>query len=123
MDVTFAKNGPELNFAPTPATIHGMLELLIVVVRRAHPGAPRPPGTGLGEPRAAATTGRCPPNDAMPPPGTRPTLLDGPRANLAELAHRVDCRATGHRHPMASRLAAPPLDATLATATSWPSAN
>jgi hypothetical protein len=44
-------------------------------------------------------------------------------ANLAKLAHGVDCRATGHRHPMASRLAAPPVDETLASATRWPSTN
>src|SRR5262249_41185015 len=57
----------------------------------------------------------------MSPPGSRPILLDGPRASLAELAHRVDGRATGHRHPLASRLAAPPLDATLAPSTGGPS--
>jgi putative transposase len=52
----------------------------------------------------------------MPPPDARPTLLDAPRAKLAALAPGVDGRATGHRHPLASRLASPPLDATFATA-------
>jgi hypothetical protein len=55
--------------------------------------------------------------------GTRPTLLDGSRAKLAKLAHGVDRRATGHCHPLASRLAPPPLDAPVASSTGWPSAN
>src|SRR2546425_10567225 len=42
-------------------------------------------------------------------------------AKLAKLAQGIDRRATGHRHPVASRLASPPMDATLATATGWPS--
>src|SRR5262249_28519164 len=110
------QNWSELNFAPTPATIpHG--GAAYHRRPRSHVGASRPPGTGPGKPRVAATTGGVPPNDAMPPPGARPILLDGPRATLAELAHCVDCRAAGHRHPLASRLAAPPLDATLAPPT------
>jgi hypothetical protein len=100
-----------------------MLDLVIVVVRALHVAAPRPSGIGLGKPGIAATTGGLSPNDAMPPPRSRPTLLDGSRAKLAELAHRVDCRATGHRHPLASRLAPPPLDAPLTPSTGWPSVN
>src|SRR5262245_13318198 len=59
----------------------------------------------------------------MPPPGTRPILLDSTRAKLARLAQGVDGRATGHRRALASRLASPPLDAPLTAATSWPSAH
>src|SRR5262245_45286797 len=39
----------------------------------------------------------------------------------AELAHGVGCRAAGHRHLLASRLAAPPMDSTLAPSTRRPS--
>jgi hypothetical protein len=46
-----------------------------------------------------------------------------PSAKLAKLAQGIDCRATGHRRPVASRLASPPMDATLATSTGWPSAD
>jgi hypothetical protein len=64
--------------------------------------------TSLGKPRPAATAGRPPPYDeASSPPDVRPTLLDGSRAKLEKLAQRVDGRATGHRHPVASRLASP----------------
>jgi hypothetical protein len=63
-----------------------MLELVIVVVRAFTFGAPRPSGIGVGTPGVAATTGGVPANDAMPPPGTQPTLLDGSRARLAKLA-------------------------------------
>src|SRR2546428_4555634 len=99
-----------------------MLELPIVVVR-AFMLALRGHRELILENLAAATTRGPSPNDAMPPAGARPTLLDGSRAKLAKLARGVDCRATRHRRPLASRLASLPLDAPLATATSWPPAN
>ena len=108
------QDSSELNFAPTPATIYRMLELLIVVVRAltlALRGHRELVLENLALRQQLAAFHRT---TAMSPPGTRPTLLDGPRAKLAKLAHGVDCRATGHRRPLASRLASPPLDATLA---------
>jgi hypothetical protein len=51
----------------------------------------------------------------------RSTVLDRLGASLAELAHGVGGRAAGHRCPVASRLAPPPMDPTFETATARPS--
>jgi hypothetical protein len=100
------------------------LELFIVVVRAPTVGVLRPSGNSLGKPCPTATAGGLPPPDeASAPPEARPTLLDAALAKLEKLARRVFGRVTGHRHPAASRLASPPMDATLTTATGWPSTN
>jgi hypothetical protein len=94
-----------------------MLELLIVVVRALALALRGQRELVLENLALRQQLGGLPPNDAMPPPAARPILLDRPCANLAELAHRVDGRATRHRHPLASRLAASPLDAPLTPST------
>jgi hypothetical protein len=98
-----------------------MLELFIVVVR-AGTLALRGHRELVLENLALRQQLAAPPHhdEASSLPNARPTLLDCPRAKLAKLAQRIDGRATGHRHPLASRLASAPMDATLATATGWP---
>ena len=79
-------------------------------------GAPRPSGIGLGEPGASAAADDDKTYHEPPTPRTgRPTVLDRLGPSLAELAHGVGARAAGHRHPMASRLAPPPMDPTFET--------
>jgi hypothetical protein len=70
-----------------------MLELLIVVVRALTLALRGDRELILEKPRAAATTGGLPPNDAIPLPGTRPTFLGCPRAKLAFLTQEVQCAA------------------------------
>lgn len=117
------QNASELNFAPTPATIRRMLELLIVIVRaltlalRGHRELVLENLALRQQLAAFHRTTRCHLR------ATRPTLLDGPREKLAKLAQGVVGRSTGHRSALASRLASTPLDPPLTAATSWPSAN
>src|SRR5918996_4639064 len=79
-------------------------------------GAPRPSGIGLGEPGASAAADGDETFREPPAPRTwRSAVLDRLGASLAELAHGVGGRAAGHRCPMASRLAPPPMDPTFET--------
>lgn len=60
-------------------------------------------------------------DQAPPPAGARPAVLDRLTAHLEELAHGGGTRATRDRRGMASRLAPPPMDPTFDTPTEWPS--
>src|SRR5262245_26444348 len=96
------QNSSELNLARTPATIPHA-GTAHCGRPRTHVGASRSPGAGVGEPGPAATTGRLPPNDAMPSPGARSTVLDRVGAALEVLAYRVSVRCTRHRRTLASQ--------------------
>jgi hypothetical protein len=80
---------------------------------RAGVGAPRPSGSGPGEPGAATAADGAETHDQAPaPPDARPTVLDRLRSHLAELAHGDGPGAAGHGRAVASRLAPPPMDPT-----------